>query len=121
MIEPVAAVKYGEREQIAAEDAKKEGQKQAALQYRKYLEELMVKEAEDNTELDAVRAAEEIKIWKARDKVLQDREDARKYLMQQVDQGRQEQIKIRREREAKAIEDEKVYSKTLRKSQCKIK
>lgn len=100
-----------EREQIAAEDAKKEGQKQAALQYRKYLEELMVKEAEDNTELDAVRAAEEMKIWKARDKVLQDREDARKYLMQQVDQGRQEQIKIRREREAKAIEDEKVYSK----------
>ena len=35
-----------------------------------------------------------MKIWKARDKVLQDREDARKYLMQQVDQGRQEQIKI---------------------------
>ena len=34
----------------------------------------MIKEAEDNSELDAVRLAEENKIWKARDKVLQDRE-----------------------------------------------
>lgn len=100
-----------EREQIASEEAKKEGQKQAALQYRKYLEEMMVKEAEDNSELDAVRAAEEMKIWNARDKVLQDREDARAYLMQQVDQGRQDQIRFRKEREAKAVEDEKIYSK----------
>lgn len=100
-----------EREQIAAEEARKEGQKQAALQYRKYLEELMIKEAEDNTELDAVRLAEEMKIWKARDKVLQDREDARTYLMQQVDQGRQEQIRLRKERDAKEKQDEKVYSR----------
>ena len=100
-----------EREQIASEEAKKEGQKQAALQYRKYLEELMKKEAEDNTELDAVRLAEEMKIWKARDKVLQDREDARHYLMQQVDQGRQEQIRFRKEREAKEKQDEKIYSR----------
>merc|ERR1712065_23979 len=91
--------------------AKKEGQKQAALQYRKYLEELMIKEAEDNTELDAVRLAEEMKIWKARDKVLQGREDARTYLMQQVDQGRQEQIRLRKERDAKEKQDEKVYSR----------
>lgn len=99
-----------EREAIAAEQAKKEGQKQAALQYQQYLKELMIKEAEDNSEIDAVRLAEENKIWKARDKVLQDREDARAYLMNMVDSGRQEQIRFKKEREAKAKEDEKIYS-----------
>merc|ERR1711916_417549 len=46
-----------------------------------------------------------------RDKVLQDREDARTYLIQQVDQGRQEQIRLRKERDAKEKQDEKVYSR----------
>ena len=70
----------------------------------------MVKEAEDNTELDAVRAAEERKFGKLEIRFFKIVKTP-KYLIRQVDQGRQEQIKIRREREAKAIEDEKVYSK----------
>lgn len=86
-----------EREQIAAEEAKKNGQRQAALQYGKYLEEQMVKEAEDTAFVDEIRRREEEKVWKARDDALQAREDARNYLMKMVDEGRQEQIRYKHE------------------------
>lgn len=99
-----------EREAIAEEEAKRQGQKEAAQLYRKYLEEMMIKDAEDNSGLDEVRKAEENKIWKARDDVLKAREDARKYLMKLVDEGRQEQISSKRQQLLKEKEDEKIYS-----------
>lgn len=55
-----------EKAQIAAEDAKKKGARDAAALYKKYLEEQMLKEAENNAEVDAIRKAEEEKVWKAR-------------------------------------------------------
>jgi len=99
-----------EREAIAEEEAKKNANKHAAQVYRKYLEEMMIKDAEDNSGLDEVRKAEENKIWKARDDVLKAREDARKYLMKLVDEGRQEQIAYKRQQLQKEKEDAKIYS-----------
>ena len=99
-----------EREAIAEEEAKKEGQKHAAQVYRKYLEEMMIKDAEDNSGLDEVRKAEENRIWKARDDVLKAREDARSHLMKLVDEGRQDQISRKHQQLRKEKEDEKIYS-----------
>jgi hypothetical protein len=90
-----------EREQIAAEEAKRNANKQAALQYGKYLEEQMIKEAEDTAFVDEIRRREEEKVWKARDDALQAREDARNYLMKLVDEGRQDQIRYKHEHEAR--------------------
>lgn len=86
-----------ERDAIAAEEWKKNADRQAALQYRKYLEEQMIKEAEDTAFVDEIRKREEEKVWKARDEALQAREDARNNLMRMVDEGRQEQIKYKHE------------------------
>lgn len=96
----------------AARIAEEEGQKAAwaaaARQQRKYLEELMVKEAEDNSFVDEINKREAEKVWKARDDALQAREDARTYLMNLVRAGREEQIaakkeKFRREKEADVL------------------
>lgn len=100
-----------EKERIAEENLLKESQKQAAQQYRKYLEEMMIKDAFDNSGLDEVRKAEENRIWKARDDVLQAREDARKYLMKLVDEGRQDQISRKYQQLQQEKEDEKIYSR----------
>lgn len=86
-----------EREQNAAEEAKRQANRQAALQFRKYLEDLMVKEAEDTAFMDEVCKREEERVWKQRDDALQARQDARDTLMRMVDQGRQEQIQAKRE------------------------
>jgi len=86
-----------EREKEAEEKAKREGAREAARTYKKYLGEQMVKEAEDNSWIDEVRKREEERVWKARDDALQAREDARAYLMKMVDEGRQEQIRAKRE------------------------
>jgi hypothetical protein len=59
------------------EEMKKNADREAALQYRKYLEELMVKEAEDTAFVDEVRKREEERVWKARDDALNAREEAR--------------------------------------------
>lgn len=85
-----------EANQIAAEEAKKQGARQAAAQYKQYLEEQMLKEAQDEGALDAIRKAEEEKVWKARDDVLEARRVARANLMKLVDEGRQEQISRKR-------------------------
>ena len=84
---------HKEREKEAEEKAKREGAREAARTYKKYLEEQMIKEAEDNSWIDEVRKREEERVWKARDDALQAREDARAYLMKAVDEGRQEQIR----------------------------
>jgi hypothetical protein len=99
-----------EREAIAEEKAKLESQKHASQLYRKYLEEMMIKDKEDNTGLDEVRKAEENRIWKARDDVLKAREDARNYLMKVVDEGRQQQINSKREQQIREREEERIYS-----------
>lgn len=95
-----------ESEQIAAEEAKKNANRAAAMKYRAYLEEQMIKEAEDTAFVDEIRRREEEKVWKARDDALQAREDARNYLMKMVDEGRQEQIrhKQKQEQEEKAAD-----------------
>jgi len=82
-----------EHESEAAEEAKRNADRNAAIQYRRYLEEQMVKEAEDTAFVDEIRKREEEKVWKARDDALQAREDARNQLMRMVDEGRQEQIR----------------------------
>ena len=100
-----------ENEAKAAEQAKKDAAKAAGQAYRKYLEEQMIKEAEDTGEIDAMREKEALKVWKARDDALQAREDARDYLMQMVKEGRQEQIRAKAERLKKERDDEYEYSK----------
>lgn len=82
-----------EKEKEAEEEAKRNANRNAAVQYRRYLEEQMVKEAEDTAFVDEIRKKEEEKVWKARDDALQARQDARDYLMKQVNDGRQIQIK----------------------------
>lgn len=103
-----------EREQIAAEEAKRNANRQAALQYRTYLEEQMIKEAEDTAFVDEIRRREEEKVWKARDDALQARDDARAYLLKLVDEGRQEQIRYKREHdERERTEDSKFVTKFM--------
>jgi hypothetical protein len=90
---------YALRKEQAAnqlEEAKRNANRQASMQYRKYLEEQMVKAAEDTAFVDDVRKREEEKVWKLRDDALQARQDARDYLMREVDQGRQQQISEKR-------------------------
>jgi hypothetical protein len=98
-----------ESEQIATEEAKKHANREAALKYKKFLEEQMVKEAEDTAFLDEVRKREEEKVWKARDDALKARDDARNYLMQMVDEGRQEQIHHRHEQTVREKEHDKIF------------
>jgi len=86
-----------ERATEAAEEEKRNADRYAAMKYRKYLEEQMVKEAEDTAFVDEIRKREEEKVYKARDDALQAREDARNYLMKMVDEGRQEQIRYRQQ------------------------
>lgn len=81
-----------ERARIASEKEKAKAGADAAKQYRAYLQEMMIKEAEDNGEVDEVNRREAEKIWKARDDALQARQDARDYLMKLVNEGRAEQI-----------------------------
>ena len=52
-------------------------------------------EAEETAFVDEVRRKEEEKVWQARDDALQQRQDARDYLMRMVDDGRQEQIRTK--------------------------
>eukprot|EP01039_Chlorochromonas_danica_P001728 gene1728-1888_t len=100
-----------EQEAIAEEEAKRIADREAAKVYRKYLEEQMVKEAEDTAFVDEIRRQEEEKVWKARDEALRAREDARNYLMQMVDHGRQEQIHYKRHQEVLEKEQDAVFAR----------
>lgn len=98
-----------EREAIEAEERKRMENRQAALQYRTYLQEQMVKEAEDTAFIDAIRRQEEEKVWKARDDALRARDEARQRLMVMVDEGRQEQIRYKHDQAAtEREEDERI-------------
>lgn len=100
-----------ERERIAEEEAAKHAYKEAAHRYRKYLEEQMIREAEDNTFVDEINRKESEKVWKAREDALQAREDARNYLMKLVDEGRQEQLKAKAIRTIEEREHDKIFAK----------
>jgi hypothetical protein len=99
-----------EREQIQAEEDKKKAGAEAAKQYRKYLELLMIKEAEDTSFVDEMNQREFEKVQKARDDALQAREDARNHLMSLVKQGRKEQIIAKNAKEREQIEADRVYA-----------
>lgn len=99
-----------ERDANEAEEAKRAANRQAAVQYRKYLEEQMVKEAEDSAFMDEVCKREEERVWKARDDALQARQDARDALMRMVDEGRQEQIRSKHEMVQKEREEGKIFA-----------
>ena len=100
-----------EAEEIAAENAKRNANKAAAAQYRKYLEEQMIKESEDNSALDEIRKREEEKVWNARDAMLDARQRARDDLRRMVDEGRREQIENRRKQELSEAEEDRQYAK----------
>jgi hypothetical protein len=111
-----------EQAQIAAEEAKKHANRQAALQYKKFLEEQMIKEAEDTAFVDEVRRKEEEKVWKARDEALKAREDARNQLMKMVDEGRQEQIRYKHQQTIRdKEEDMKFLTKFMGETQESIR
>ena len=82
------------QEQAAAaeEEAKRQANKRAAQEYRKYLEIQMQKEAEDTAFVDEMRKREEDKVFKQREDALNARKAARDFLMKQVDEGRKQQI-----------------------------
>ena len=99
-----------ERLQIKAENDKKKAAADAAKQYRKYLELLMIKEAEDNSFVDEMNQREFEKVQKARDDALQAREDARSHLMALVKQGREEQIAYKKQRDKEQVEADRIYA-----------
>ena len=99
-----------ERLQIKAEDDKRKAGAEAAKQYRKYLEQLMVKEAEDTSFVDEANQREFEKVQKARDDALQAREDARNHLMELVKAGRKEQIIYKQAKEKEQVEADKIYA-----------
>jgi hypothetical protein len=99
-----------EHETEAAEEAKRNADRHAAMKYRRYLEEQMIKEAEDTAFVDEIRKREEEKVWKARDDALQARDDARQQLMREVDAGRQEQIRYKQQLSQVEGADGKIFA-----------
>lgn len=100
-----------EREQIQFEEDKKTANKNASLQYTRYLKEQMIKDAENNGFVDEINKRESEKVWKARDDALQAREDARNYLMKLVKEGRKEQISYKIANDAREKTSEQIYVK----------
>lgn len=100
-----------EREQIKREDDKKKAAAEAAKQYRKYLEVLMIKEKEDTGFVDEMNKREAEKVQKARDDALQARQDARDYLMKKVAEGRAQQIEDKIKATQREKEEDKIYAK----------
>ena len=81
-----------EKEADKADDTKRQALRQSAMQYAEYLREQSSRELEDTKYLEDIRKREEEKVWQASDNELQQRQDAKDYLMRMVDDGRQEQI-----------------------------
>eukprot|EP01041_Mallomonas_annulata_P000466 gene466-872_t len=101
---------YKEKEAAKAEDAKKQQNKRAAEEYRNYLKEQMIHEAEDTALVDHMRSMEEEKVWNTRDNVLKAREDARSQLMQSVHQGRQEQLSMKNQTKYQETKEESEWA-----------
>mmetsp|Transcript_20897 Transcript_20897/g.24684 ORF Transcript_20897/g.24684 Transcript_20897/m.24684 type:complete len:482 (+) Transcript_20897:54-1499(+) len=97
-----------EREAEASEQHKKDMEKETTKRYQAYLKAQMLKEQENQSSIDQLRKIEEDKIWSKREKEQQDRLDTRNKLWNETDKGRQEQIRMLKEREAKLLDDEKI-------------
>jgi hypothetical protein len=99
-----------ERLEIKGEWEKKQGERQQSAQYKAFLEEQMHKELEDTREVDEYRRVESDKIWVKRDAAKQDEDDARTMLMHEVDIGRREQMRLKKD---KADDDRKYFEEQL--------
>jgi hypothetical protein len=95
-----------EKEAEAEEKAKRDADKEAAKNYRKYLEAQMIKEAEDTAFVDEMRKREEEKVFKQREDALNARKEARDALMREVDAGRRLQISLREKEDLIRKEEE---------------
>lgn len=95
-----------EKAAAEAEEAKRNENRRQAAVYKKYLEEQMIRDAEDTAYLDDMRKKEEEKVWKAREDALAARQQARDYLMKMVDEGRQEQIAHKKQQTIAEKEEE---------------
>jgi hypothetical protein len=95
-----------ERAAEAAEQQKRDFEMETTKRYQAYLKAQMIKEQVDESANDSLRKAEEDKIWAKREKEQQDRADARANLWDKTDKGRQEQIRLKKEREMKEKEDD---------------
>eukprot|EP00164_Ancoracysta_twista_P006355 GFYU01008838.1.p2 GENE.GFYU01008838.1~~GFYU01008838.1.p2 ORF type:complete len:462 (-),score=178.09 GFYU01008838.1:48-1433(-) len=98
-----------------AEFAWKEHQKREGLLFRKMLEEQMIKEAQDESELEALRKADQDRAWKKREDVWEAEARARNALMDEVDRTRKQQIEekkaeLRQQREERAAERERIMA-----------
>ena len=107
------AVLKKEAAQEASELAKKAAYAEAAAQYRKHLMALMVKEQEDNSHLDDMRAAEFEKAWGKRVEVWAREQEARERLMAHVMEERRRQIdekyaRLEREKEEEMLERQRL-------------
>jgi len=106
--EDIALLNYAlakEKETADAEESKKELEKQTTRQYQEYLRLLMIKEAQDNSGVEALRKEQEDKVWKKREDELKRQDDARAFLMAEVDAGRKEQLRLQA---LQKIEDKKI-------------
>ena len=102
-----------ENEAKAAEQKKKDDAMAAAQNFRKYLELQMIRDAEDTGAIDAMRDAEAMKVWKAREEALNAREEARKNLMKSVVADREQQLAMKRAAVEQERLDEIEYAKTF--------
>jgi len=89
-----------EREEIEAEQAKAEQAKNEARAYQAYLKDLMIKEAQDNTQIDKIRKEQENIVWEKRDAQQRAQKEARERLAKICHEGRQEQIRLKKIRDA---------------------
>jgi len=97
-----------ERASNNADAAKKGEEKATVKRYQAYLEAQMIKEREETGFADALRKAEEDKIWDMRDAEQQRRKDERAESWRKTHDGRQEQIRLKMQREM----DEMEYDRT---------
>eukprot|EP01084_Bolivina_argentea_P005508 10376_1 len=84
---------------------KREAEKERLKANRAYLEEQMIKDAEDQSALEEIRLKEENRVWDARDSELAARDNASKRLMGEVYRDREEQLRF----QALQKEEEKHY------------
>lgn len=94
-----------EMESSQDNNSKKQLLRQQAAEYAEYLKERASNQAEYSAYVDDVHRIEQEKVWRARDDDLQQRQDARDYLMRMVDDGRREQIRSRQDQAMKEKSD----------------
>jgi len=98
-----------ERDEAERELRHKQRVQQEALDYKQQLEELMIKEAEDDSAAEAIRQAAQDKEWKKREDLWKAEAAARAALLEDVMKGRKQQIEwqreLRRQEQMTAVEE----------------